>query len=271
MRDALLLTRNFYGSLRVKHTDERPFANQPPAPERMMLNGTIQHGTQIFSAALQHTPTTYYAANSGIGLALSLCCNGRPRNIGVIGLGAGTLAAYGRPGDRFRFYELNPRVEPIARNLFTYLRDSPAQNTVINGDARASLAAEPSQKFDVLAIDAFSGDAIPLHLLTTQAIALYQRHLAPGGILAFHVSNQYVDLAPEIALLAANAHLQSARIDSSANPAEGAYRATWVLISANSAVLAQPTVAHSTTRTTSIAGIRLWTDDYSSLLPLLKF
>ena len=270
-RDALLLTRNFYGSLRVKQTDERPFGNRPPAPERMMLNGAIQHGNQIFSAALSRTPTTYYATNSGVGLALTLCCNGRPRNIGVIGLGTGTLAAYGQPGDRFRFYELNPRVEPIARNLFTYLRDSPAQTTIVTGDARTSLAAEPSQNFDVLVIDAFSGDAIPLHLLTTQAIALYQRHLAPGGIIAFHVSNQYVDLAPEIALLAASSHLQSTHIDSPANPAEGSYRATWVLVTANSAFLAQPPIALNTTRTAPIPGIRLWTDDYSSLLPLLKF
>ena len=218
-RDALFLTRNFYGSLRVKQTYHAPHQdlaanepenlpiNQQAAPTRMFLNGTIQHGTQIFSSELSRTPTTYYATNSGIGLALTLCCNGRPRNIGVIGLGAGTLAAYGQPGDRFRFYELNPAVHPSPESLFTYLRDSPAQITIIPGDGRSLPRTRSPQQFDVLVIDAFSGDAIPLHLLTTQAIALYQRHLAPGGILAFHVSNQYVDLAPEIALLAANAHL----------------------------------------------------------------
>ncbi len=155
-RDALFLTRNFYGSLRVKQTYHAPHQdlaanepenlpiNQQAAPTRMFLNGTIQHGTQIFSSALSRTPTTYYATNSGIGLALTLCCNGRPRNIGVIGLGAGTLAAYGQPGDRFRFYELNPAVPPVAQTLFTYLRDSPAQNTIIPGDGRASLAQRAS-------------------------------------------------------------------------------------------------------------------------------
>jgi spermidine synthase len=237
----------------------------------MMLNGTIQHGTQIFSPQLSRTPTTYYASNSGVGLALTLCCQGRPRNIGIIGLGAGTLAAYGQQGDSFRFYELNPNVEPIARNLFTYLRDSPAQTTVVPGDARTSLTNEQPQRFDVLVVDAFSGDAIPLHLLTTQAIAVYRRHLAPGGILAFHVSNQYVELAPEIALLAADAHLHSACIESAANPAQGAYRASWILVTSNAAFLTQPPIAESTVRIADVPGTRLWTDDYSSLLPLLKF
>ena len=285
-RDALFLSRNFYGSLRVKQTYHAPHqnlaanepenlaANQQAAPTRMFLNGTIQHGTQIFSATLSRTPTTYYATNSGIGLALTLCCNGRPRNIGVIGLGAGTLAAYGQPGDRFRFYELNPAVPPISQTLFTYLRDSPAQNTIIPGDGRASLAKEletAPQQFDVLVIDAFSGDAIPLHLLTTQAIDLYRRHLAPGGILAFHVSNQYVDLTPEIALLANNAHLTAAAIESPANPAEGAYRASWVLLTNNPTFLADPTVTQNTVPIEKVPGTRLWTDDYSSLVPLLKF
>ncbi|CAN5521813.1 fused MFS/spermidine synthase [soil metagenome] len=274
-RDALLLTRNFYGTLRIKQTNHAPYSNgqasQQAAPTRMMLNGTIQHGNQIFSPALVHTPTTYYGANSGIGLALTLCCQGRPRNVGVIGLGAGTLAAYGERGDRFRFYELNPAVEPIARNLFTYLRDSKAQTTVLEGDARTTLASEPPQKFNVLVIDAFSGDAIPLHLLTAQALTLYRSHLAPGGILAFHVSNQYVDLAPEVALLAANAHLKSASIDSPANNAEGAYRASWVLVTDNEAFLANPLITENQIPVPRVLGIRLWTDDYSSLLPLLKF
>ena len=270
-RDALLLTRNFYGTLRVKQTERAPFPGGPPATTRMLLNGTIQHGNQIFSPALSHTPTTYYASNSGVGLALTLCCQGRHRNIGVIGLGAGTLAAYGQPGDHLHFYELNPAVEPIARNLFTYLRDTPAQITITPGDARASLSQEPPQNFDVIVVDAFSGDAIPLHLLTTQAIQLYQRHLAPNGILAFHVSNQYVELTSELALLAAAAHLQYASIDSSSNNAEGAYRASWVLLTNNAAFLTNPLLTQNTIPIPKILGTRLWTDDYSSLLPLLKF
>ena len=189
-RSTLFAVRNFYGSLRVKQS----LAAYPGATMRTLTNGTIQHGTQIFSDTLRKTPTTYYAEDSGVGLALRFCCQQRARNIGVVGLGVGTIAAYGRPGDRIRFYEINPAVPPIARNLFSYLRESGAQITIVEGDARSSLAGEPPQQFDVLVIDAFSGDAIPLHLLTTQAVALYKRHLAPGGILAFHVSNQYVYL-----------------------------------------------------------------------------
>ncbi len=212
----------------------------------MLLNGTIQHGTQIFADGLTRIPTTYYAVDSGIGLALRFCCSApeasdgtRPRNIGVIGLGTGTLAAYGQTGDRIRFYEINPLVRPIAQNLFTYLRDSPAQISFADGDARTSLTREAPQNFDVLAVDAFSGDAIPLHLLTTEAIALYKKHLAPGGILAFHVSNQYLNLAPEIAQLATAANMQSKLVESPGDDAAGSYRSTWVLLT-NSPDFLQP-------------------------------
>src|SRR5262249_6889330 len=157
---------------------------------------------QVFGDdTLKHTPTTYYSRNSGVGLALRYCCQDRPRNIGVVGLGAGTIAAYGRPGDHIRFYEINPEVPPIARDYFTYIRDSGAQVEIVEGDARTSLAAEPPQHFDVLVVDAFSGDAVPLHLLTSEALALYRKHLNPGGILAFHISNRHVDLEAPIALL----------------------------------------------------------------------
>ncbi len=197
-RNMVVSMRNFYGSLRVKQDH-----GYPGATRRVLANGTIEHGTQIFGTdALRKMPTTYYAEDSGVGLAMRFCCEGRARNIGVIGLGAGTLAAYGHPGDRIRFYEINPAVQPIAGNLFTYIRDSGARVDVVEGDARASLAREATQHFDVLVVDAFSGDAIPLHLLTTEAVALYRRHLAPGGILAFHISNQHVTWDPQFALLA---------------------------------------------------------------------
>jgi hypothetical protein len=271
-RDSLLQVRNFYGPLRVKQTLTPPLPNTPAEPIRTLLNGTIQHGSQIFSPTMSTIPTTYYAPDSGIGLALQLCCADQPRSIGVIGLGAGTIAAYGRPHDTIRFYELNPAVPPIARNLFTYLRDTPANVTIIEGDARTSLTRElaaPNQ-FDVLAIDAFSGDAIPLHLLTTQSIQLYLLHLKPNGILAFHVSNQYLDLAPEIALLADSAHLHSIRIESSAHPALGSFNATWVLVSADSDFFAQPRIAAVAHAIHPPPGLHAWTDNYSSLLPLLR-
>jgi len=264
-QQSLLITRNFYGSLRVKQA-----ISPGGQPMRMLLNGTIQHGNQIFSPALNQTPTTYYAKDSGVGLALANCCANRSRNIGVVGLGAGTLAAYGNPDDQIRFYEINPHVQPIARNLFTYIRDSPARITIVEGDARASLAQETPQHFDVLVVDAFSGDAIPLHLLTTEATRLYQKHLVPGGILAFHVSNQYLDLAPEVAQLAASAHMQARLFDTPSVDSRGEFRSLWVLVTSSPAFFTVPEVAATATPITPVPGLRVWTDDYSSLLPIFQ-
>jgi hypothetical protein len=263
-RDTMFSIRNFHASLRVKQAYDR---NQRWV--RTLTNGTIEHGTQIFSPALVKTPTAYYAEDSGVGLALRYCCADRARNIGIVGLGAGTIASYGRPGDHMRFYEINPAVEPIAQHLFTYLRDSPAQITFVDGDARTSLAQEAPQHFDVLVIDAFTGDAIPLHLLTREAVEIYRRHLAPGGVLAFHISNQHVDLEPAIYLLAQAAGMQARTVQSLANDQRGEFNATWVLVTDNSALLALPEIADHSWPAEPRKGLRLWTDDYSSLLALI--
>jgi hypothetical protein len=265
-RNTPLAIRNFYGSLRVRQS-----IGYPAATVRTLTNGIIQHGTQIFSSELSRTPTTYYAEDSGVGVALNQCCVGRSRNIGVIGLGVGTIATYGKPGDRIRFYEINPAVAPIAQHLFTYLRDSAAQIAIVEGDARSSLTREPPHNFDVLVIDAFSGDAIPLHLLTTEAVSLYKSHLAPGGILAFHISNQHVDLEPEIAQLARSAGMKAMRVSSTANDQRGEFTATWMLVTDNSTFFAQPEVATHIKQPTDNPKVRLWTDDYSSLLPILRW
>jgi hypothetical protein len=278
--------RNFYAALRVKQN-----FGFPGATLRTLTNGSIEHGTQIFGTDAQRkTPTTYYAPDSGIGLALRFCCTTpnrpaspiapnspapRPRSIGVIGLGAGTLAAYGQPGDRIRFYEINPAVPPIAQNVFTYIRDairdSGAQIDIVPGDARTTLAREAPQHFDVLAVDAFTGDAIPLHLLTAQALALYRRHLAPGGIIAFHISNQHVDLEPAIALLAQSSGMSAMRFSSLANEDRDEFSAYWVLLTDNADFFRQPEVAAAGRAPVFKPGLRLWTDDYSSLLPLLHW
>jgi hypothetical protein len=270
-QQSLVQVRNFYGSLRVTQTD----APVVHVPMRTLLHGAIQHGTQIFDPGFSHIPTTYYATDSGIGLALRFCCGTRiaiahPRNIGVIGLGTGTIAAYGQRGDRIRFYEINPQVEPVARNLFTYIRDSFASVTVIPGDARTSLSSEAPQRFDVLAVDAFSGDAIPLHLLTREALRLYLRHMAPNGILAFHVSNQYLDLAPELALLANAEHLQVRHVVTGSSDARGEFRAEWVLMTFDPTFFTQEEIAVLSEQVPIKPGLRLWTDDYSSLLPILQ-
>jgi spermidine synthase len=161
-------------------------------------------------------------------------------------------------------------VRPIAQNLFTYLRGSPAQISFSDGDARTSLSREAPQNFDVIAVDAFSGDAIPLHLLTTEAIALYKKHLAPDGIVAFHVSNQYLNLAPEIGQLAVAANMQSKVVESAGDEATGSYRSTWVLLTHSTTFFSHPQIASVATATPTTPRLRPWTDDYSSLLPIVQ-
>jgi hypothetical protein len=273
VHDAIATARNFYASLRVT---EDPFS-YPGTKIRTLMNGSIQHGTQIFGIdELRTTPTTYYSEDSGVGLAIRFCCSAdghdpRPRTIGVIGLGAGTIAALGRRGDRIRFYEINPAVIPIARNAFSYLRDSPARIDIIEGDARTSLGSEGPQNFDVLAIDAFSGDSIPIHLLTREALVLYRRHLAPGGILAFHISNRHVNLEPPLALLAASVGMEARRVDSRGDHSPGEYASTWMLVTDNVAFFSRPELLARAVSPVTKPGLRVWTDDYSALLPVLRW
>lgn len=263
--DTLFSERNFYGTLRVQQN-----TNARGQTIRVLANGTIRHGTQIFTPDLVRMPTTYYAYDSGVGLALRFCCGDASRHIGVVGLGTGTIAAYGHAGDSIRFYDINPAVEPVARNLFAYVRQTPARIDVIEGDARASLTTEPPQRFNVLIVDAFSGDAIPLHLLTAEAMQVYLRHLAPGGILAFHVSNQHVDLEPAIQKLGAYAGLTARTVHNAAQDNRGEFRSTWVLLTANQDFFRQPEMEALAEPARSGSNLRLWTDDYSSLFSLIR-
>ena len=264
-RGAIARDRNFYGTVRVTH------AHAPPkAAVRSLHHGVILHGRQVLGSDWRRVPTTYYARTSGLGLALGLCCPNRPRRIGVIGLGTGTVAAYGNPGDTIRFYEINRAVENIASEYFTYLADSPAFIQVVRGDARVSLAAEPAQRYDVLVVDAFSGDAIPAHLMTVQALEIYRRHLAPGGIVAFHVSNRFLQLAPVVEQLAHDAGMQTVRVIDRRDPTRQAFASEWVLVTANVQFLAEQAVARLRLPIVVPAGLRLWTDDYSSLFPIMR-
>ncbi|MGH7617041.1 MAG: fused MFS/spermidine synthase, partial [Gemmatimonadaceae bacterium] len=263
---ALYRVRNFYGTLRVTQDYDSAFM----AETRTLSNGGINHGQQVFRTDLDTTPTTYYGHPSGVGLAADLCCDGRPRRIGVIGLGTGTMASYGKPGDVIRFYDINPAVEPIARRYFTYLGKSRAQIEVVNGDARVSMEREAPQNYDLIVVDAFSGDAIPVHLITTQALALYQRHLRPGGIIAFHVSNRYLDLPPVVQKLADNAGLETVLITNGDASGHDIFTSDWVLVTANKEFLAREELDTDREKITVPKRLRLWTDDYNSLLPILR-
>lgn len=266
-QDAILQLRSFYGTLRVTET------HWPPEAEttRTLFHGTIQHGAQFFGNGMRMQPRSYYAPFSGAGLALRFCCGDQPRRVGIVGLGAGALSAYGKPGDSFRFYEIDPQVEQIARELFTYLRETPAKADVVLGDARYSISRENGNPFNVLIVDAFSGDMVPVHLLTSQALALYRKHLAPDGIIAFHVSSQYLELEPVLAREAQQAGMQAITIFSKGDEQQGIFMAEWILLTTNRHFLAQPEVSHAARISQTRSNVGLWTDDYSSILPILKW
>ena len=265
MRESTVaMMRNFYGSLRIQE-----FKTGLKLPYRSLVHGTIEHGAQYLSFPENRNPTTYYGRRSGAGLALRFCCDG-PKRVGVIGLGAGTLAAYGKPGDSFRFYEINPQVVSVANGWFTFLKQSPAKIEIILGDARLSLESEPSQQFDVLAVDAFSGDAIPVHLLTKEAFAVYFRHLKPGGILAVHTSNTYLRLAPVVKMLAEDVDYASRLTSSDEDVTMMVSPADWVLVTRNQEFLNKQETFVGSENIDVPPHLRLWTDDYNNLYEILR-
>ena len=259
-----LLTRNFYASLKVYDSGSGPDAM------RVLTHGTITHGKQFIDPARREWPTTYYGETSGVGRAIEAMRAGGAVKIGVIGLGAGTLAAYGRPGDTVRVYEINPQVVDLALKEFFYLGGTKAQLDVILGDARLSLEAEPPQGFDVLAVDAFSSDSIPVHLLTAEAFETYFRHLKPGGILAVHISNRYLDLKPVLKEAATKFGKEVRIVEDDSNDEKGTYGTTWVLFADSAAAFEQEPLARAVEALTAERSVRLWTDDYSDLYAILK-
>jgi SAM-dependent methyltransferase len=263
-QDTIVRVRSFYGALRV-----REFSNWLKEPYRTLYNGKIEHGAQYVNPPSSLLPTTYYGPDSGVGLALAGCCPNAKR-VGAIGLGAGTLAAYGKTSDYFRFYEINPQVIAIAKSAFSYLRDSPARIDIVPGDARLSLQAEAPQQFDVLAVDAFSGDAIPVHLLTREAFALYLRHLKPDGVLAVHTSNSYLNLPPVVQLLATEAGCEAEMVTNDDNRRKLIDSSDWVLVTRNRRLLDS---VDSTVMIEPISvppGLRMWTDDFNNLFQILR-
>jgi len=265
-RDARVLARNFYGGLRVN--DSGPA--QESGTMRTLVHGTITHGRQFLSPARRRQPTTYYGPRSGVGLALLDRGRGTPRRVGIVGLGAGTIAAYGRRGDTYRFYEINPLVIRLADTEFSYLRDSGAKVDVVPGDARLSLEIEPPQDFDVLAVDAFSGDSIPVHLLTREAFDLYFRHLKENGILAVHVSNKYLDLKPVVRRAAETMGKGAVVVDTEDDDGNGIYGSTWILVSGDRRWFDRPAIKEAGKPIAGKEDVRLWTDDYSNLFRILK-
>lgn len=238
--------RNFYGALQVTDDDT----------VRTLYNGKTRHGIEFLAANKLTLPTAYYGPHSGAGQILA--SRTAPGRIGFVGLGVGTLASYGRPGDTFRFYEINPAVIDVASHDFHFLEKSQAKIELIQGDGRLALEREPAASFDYLVLDAFSGDSIPVHLLTREAFRTYFRILRPDGEIAIHITNRFLDLAPVVRAVAASLGRQVIEVRSEADPAQQVLAADWMLVSARN------------TGETPSRRTRAWTDDYSNLFEVLK-
>lgn len=270
---ALETTRTFFGVTRVTQEESRAGA------VRVMWHGRIAHGSQFQQPAQRRQPTSYFGRDSGVGIALERYRALRrdpeaPLRVGVVGMGAGTLAAYGRPGDVFRFYEIDPEVERVAREYFSYLDESPATVDVVLGDGRLSLereAARNEPRFDLLILDAFLGDAVPVHLLTREAYQTYLARLRPGGVLVFQVTNRYLDLASVARGLAMEAGQQAVRIVSTEDPLRATRGAHYVIVTDNRALLGDREVQLATSDwTADEPGPQVWTDDSANLWSVIS-
>lgn len=247
--------RNFYGTLKVEEEGVGT-----PDHRRELMHGTILHGAQYLAPERRRETTEYYRAESAVGRAVATLPD-RPRRIAVVGLGPGTVAAYGRPGDLVVFYEIDPAIIAVAQRDFTFLSDSTAEIEIVPGDARLSLEREAPRRFDLLVLDAFAGNAPPLHLLTVEAFALYIRHMAPAGMIAVQVSSKFLELDPlVVAALQAEGWAGELATDGIIS--------TWIVAARERGRLARPPLAEVLTPVDT-AGVRPWTDDFIDLLRAL--
>jgi hypothetical protein len=265
--DYRVVERNFYGQLRTEDEGD-PRIDDDAC--RKLIHGVINHGEQMRREQYRRMPVTYFCAQSGIGRAMH-AQEGPPRRIGILGLGCGTLAAYGRTGDTLRIYEINPLVLNIAQTEFTYLKDTPAKVEVALGDGRLLLDSEPDQHFDMLVMDAFSGDSVPVHLITREAFGTYFRHLKPNGILAVNISNTYLNLEP-VMERAANAFgkVALAYHFSAEEDDTFCFSCSWALIMDGAAASAHPELQKDAKVLRPERPFRIWTDDFSNMFSILK-
>jgi hypothetical protein len=262
-----LSVRNFYGVVRTRDYPT-------PVPFRVMFHGGINHGGQLLDPELRMQPTSYFAPTSGYGRAFASLPDA-PRKVGVIGLGAGAIAAYSRRGDLFRFYEIDPQVAAVTLKEFTFISGSPAHTDIILGDGRLSLEREPDQHYDLLAIDAFSGDSIPMHLVTREAMATYVRHLKPDGVIVFQATNRFVDIAPVVERLAAEFGMTAVMVSDAPEGTEGAdYWASntdQIIVTKNARLLQAEPIRSVAQPLKPRPGFRIWTDDFYNLLQILNW
>jgi SAM-dependent methyltransferase len=269
VKDVRVMERDFYGVVRTAD-------HAAPVPYRSMYHGAIMHGGQLLGDSFRNTPADYFGPASGYGRVFTSLREIAPRrklSVGVIGLGAGVIAAWMQPGDRLVFYEISPRVVDIAHREFTFLADTPAKTEVIVGDGRLSLEREPPRGYDVLGIDAFSGDSIPMHLVTREAMALYVKHLKPDGVIVFQATNRYVDLLPVVKRLAAEFGMQAINVSDSPEAEDGPeywYSSTdQVVVTRNRKLLDAP-LFEDAEEIEDRPGLPTFTDAHHNLLRILK-
>ncbi|MGZ8254989.1 MAG: spermidine synthase [Burkholderiaceae bacterium] len=268
-RDTRVMWRDFYGVVRTRDRQE-------PVPYRSMLHGGIVHGGQLLGEAFRNTPSDYFGPTSGYGRLFAALNEVRPqpRTVGIIGLGAGVVASYGRAGDTFVFYEISPRVVDVASAEFTFLRDTPAKTSVVLGDGRLSLEREAPRKYDVLGIDAFAGDSIPMHLVTREAMALYVRHLADDGVIVFQATNRYIDLLPVVKRLASEFGLEAVMVSDQPSQSSGAEywlsSTDQILVTRDRKLLASPALRDVATPIADRADLKTFTDAHHNMFRILK-
>ena len=264
--DTLYQARSFFGVYRVRTWNDYV----------LLQHGTTTHGGQSMAADRKREPLTYYHRDGPLGDLFRLTTDSiAPRSVALVGLGTGTTACYSRPGERWTYFEIDPLVVSIARapQLFTYLRECQPDVQIVMGDARRSIAQSPDSSFDLIVLDAFSSDAIPVHLMTREALQLYVRKLRPGGIIAFHISNRFLDLRPVLVELARDARLAGATIDRDVTEEQKAqlhYGSRWVALARHAVTLAPLVREAAWDVLAPSATVRLWTDDYSDVLSVMN-
>ena len=269
-RSIRVMERDFYGVVRTAD-------HLSPVPYRSMYHGAIMHGGQLLGDSFRNTPADYFSPDSGYGRVFTSLREMNPKkplNVGVIGLGAGVIAAWMKPGDALTFYEISPRVVDIARREFTYLADTPAKTELVMGDGRLSLEREPARGYDVLGIDAFSGDSIPMHLVTREAMALYVKHLKPDGVIVFQATNRYIDLLPVVKRLAAEFGFEAVNVSDSPDADDGPeywYSSTdQVIVTRNRKLLEWARIAEVAEPIAERGDLPVFTDAHHNLLRILK-
>jgi hypothetical protein len=265
-----MMERDFYGVVRTVDHDS-------PVPYRSMYHGAIMHGGQLLGDSFRNTPADYFGPGSGYGRVFASLREMQPKKplaVGIIGLGAGVVAAWMQPGDALVFYEISPRVIDIARREFTFLADTSAKTEIVLGDGRLSLEREPPRRYDVLGIDAFSGDSIPMHLVTREAMAIYLKHIKPDGVIVFQATNRFIDLLPVVKRLAAEFGLEAVNVSDEPDGADGAeywYSSTdQIIVTRNRALLAWPRIAEAAEAIEDRPGLPTFTDAHHNLLRILK-